>query len=105
MLVVVMVFLFFSALVHYGRRDRLPKNLLVAMIAIAAFVTPSQTTAQTVSPDQNSAVASPPNEQAEVAVPAASSAESSRERPVSWKLLFHNVVADQKHIWTFPARL
>ena len=27
------------------------------------------------------------------------------DRPVSWKLLFHNVMDDQKRIWTFPARL
>jgi membrane-associated phospholipid phosphatase len=27
------------------------------------------------------------------------------DRPVSWKLLLPNLLNDQKHIWTFPARL
>src|SRR5262249_38385787 len=27
------------------------------------------------------------------------------DRPVSWKLLYRNVISDQKQIWTFPARL
>jgi membrane-associated phospholipid phosphatase len=27
------------------------------------------------------------------------------DRPVSWKLLYRNVIADQKQIWSFPARL
>jgi hypothetical protein len=27
------------------------------------------------------------------------------DRPISWKLLYHNFIADQKQIWSFPARL
>jgi len=38
-------------------------------------------------------------------VPQAPSADPDLERPVSWKLLFHNVMADQKQIWLFPAGL
>jgi len=41
----------------------------------------------------------------ETAGPAAPSPEPLVERPVSWKLLYHNVIADQKHVWSFPARL
>ncbi len=40
-----------------------------------------------------------------MAGPAAPSPEPAYDRPVSWKLLFHNWVDDQKHIWSFPARL
>ena len=61
--------------------------------------------AQSTEPDQGSPVASPTNETPETAKPPASSPEGQYERPVSWKLLFHNWVDDQKHIWTFPARL
>jgi len=40
-----------------------------------------------------------------MAEPPAPSPEHDYERPVSWKLLFHNWVDDQKQIWSFPARL
>src|SRR5262249_29157428 len=31
--------------------------------------------------------------------------EADVDRPVSWRLLYHNVISDQRQIWTFPARL
>jgi hypothetical protein len=108
-LVVVFLFSLAVAALQYGRDAGFLKNLPVAVIAISALVLPSLAAAQTTGSDQGSPVASPPNEQAETAAPAAASpaesAESVVERPVSWKLLFHNVIADQKHIWSFPARL
>ena len=87
------------------------KKFAVAVIAIFAVVLPSQVGAQTASPDQSSAVAPPPsNEPADTAAPVASAPVApapapAAERPVSWKQLFPNVMSDQKHIWTFPARL
>jgi membrane-associated phospholipid phosphatase len=32
-------------------------------------------------------------------------AQESFDRPVSWKLVLPNLLNDQKHIWSFPARL
>jgi len=101
----VLLFSFIVAAILYERRSRLLIPLPVALIAIAALAIPSRAAAQTTSPDQSSPVASPQNEQAETAEPPVESAEPVVDRPVSWKLLFHNVIADQKHIWSFPARL
>jgi hypothetical protein len=103
------VFLFSLVVaIRYGLPARLLNTLPVVAIAISTLLIPSRAAAQTsspdqtTSPDQSSPVASPPNEQAETAVP---STEPAVDRPVSWKLLYHNVIADQKHIWSFPARL
>ena len=82
------------------------KKLSVMAIAIAALAIPSGLSAQTTGPDQSSPAAPPSNEPPETAAtPAAASPEPNYERPVSWKLLFHNWVDDQKQIWSFPARL
>lgn len=62
-------------------------KLAVAGMALLTLAVPFRTAGQTAEPDQTPA---PP--------PAV-------DRPVSWKLLLPNVVNDQKHIWTFPARL
>jgi membrane-associated phospholipid phosphatase len=77
----------------------------IAVIAIVALVIPGGASAQTTSPDQSSPAAPLPNEPPETAGLTDSSPEHPYERPVSWKLLFHNVAADQKRIWSFPARL
>jgi membrane-associated phospholipid phosphatase len=84
------------------------KKLPIAVIALSALLIPSLAPAQTTAPDQSSPTVSPsqaPVETPAPSAPSAASAESESERPVSWKLLFHNWVDDQKHIWTFPARL
>ena len=91
--------------VQFQRNTGSLKKLPVLLLAVSALVLPSQAAAQTTPPDQSSPVAPPPNEQSETAAPAAPSTEQVVERPISWKLLYHNVIADQKHIWTFPARL
>jgi membrane-associated phospholipid phosphatase len=74
-------------------------------IAVSAFVIPSGVPAQTTRPDQTSPVAPLLNEPPETGGSSAPSQESDSERPVSWKLLYHNVITDQKQIWSFPARL
>jgi len=91
--------------VQVGRDARILKKLPVVVIALSALVTPSRIGAQSTEPDQGSPVASPTNETPEVAKPPASSPEPEYDRPVSWKLLYHNWIADQKQIWSFPARL
>ena len=128
------VFLLFliAASVQSGRHSGILKKLPVAVIAVAALVIPSRAPAQT-TPNQSSPAAPLPDKPPETAAPSApmpetaappatspdtaapaqlpetaapaSSPETASERPISWKLLFHNWVEDQKHIWTFPARL
>jgi membrane-associated phospholipid phosphatase len=99
---------------RFGSNARFLQKLLVVMIAASVLAIPSR--AQTTVPEQGSpAAALPSNESPETAAPekaapapaspAPASADADSERPVSWKLLFHNWVDDQKHIWTFPARL
>jgi membrane-associated phospholipid phosphatase len=65
---------------------------------------PSAPTPETAAPSATSPVTAAPAQLPETAAPA-SSPETASERPISWKLLFHNWVEDQKHIWTFPVRL
>jgi membrane-associated phospholipid phosphatase len=83
------------------------KKAPVALIAISALFIPSGATAQTSVPDQNPPVAASPAETPapETATVSAASDLPVAERQVSWKLLYHNVLADQKRIWTFPVRL
>jgi membrane-associated phospholipid phosphatase len=105
--------------IQFRRGAGILNKLLVLAIVLSALVFPSWAGAQVTTPDQispevqnsptvsapNSPAAASPNETPETAALPAPSAEPASERPVSWKLLFHNVMSDQKHIWTFPARL
>ena len=83
----------------------LGKLPIVMVIAIATLVVPSRAQAQMTKPDQSSLADPPPNEPPETTRPPASSPPSDFDRPVSWKLLSANLIADQKQIWSFPARL
>ena len=80
-------------------------KLPIVVIALSALVIPSLAPAQTPRPDQSSAAAPLPADPPETAASPAASPEHDYERPVSWKLLFHNWVDDQKQIWSFPVRL
>ena len=82
-------------------------HLRIAVITIAAFVIPNWASAQTKDPDQSSSTAPLSNEpqQTTAGLPDVVSPERPYERPVSWKMLLHNVTEDQKQIWSFPARL
>jgi len=90
---------------QFGRDAAFLKKLPVAVIAMATLVIPSPAAAQTTTPDQSSPTTPPTNEQPETAGAPAPSPERDSERPVSWRLLYHNVIADQKQIWSFPATL
>jgi membrane-associated phospholipid phosphatase len=91
--------------VQFGRAAGIFEKLPVVVIALFALVIPSRASAQITPPDQSSPGAPLPNEPPETAGPPAPSAEPDSKRPVSWKLLYHNVISDQKQIWSFPARL
>jgi membrane-associated phospholipid phosphatase len=91
--------------VQFGRDAGIFKKLPVVVIAVSALVIPSRAPAQITPPDQSTPTAPLPNEPQETAEAPAPSPEHDYERPVSWKLLFHNWVDDQKQIWSFPARL
>lgn len=67
-------------------------RLTVELILFCTLAVPLQVMAQTSGSDQTSASRS------STSVPAF-------DRPVSWKLMLPNILSDQKHIWTFPARL
>jgi membrane-associated phospholipid phosphatase len=91
--------------VRFGRHAGILKQLSVVVIALSALVIPSRAPAQVTTPDQASPAAPLPKEPPETAAPSAPVPEPDSDRQVSWKLLFHNWVDDQKQIWSFPARL
>jgi len=107
-LFVFLLSLFFLAF-PFGPHAQILNKLPIAVIVLSALVIPSRMSAQVTTPpevttpDQNSPAALLPSQPAATATAAPSA--DSEDRPVSWKLLFHNWVDDQKHIWTFPARL
>ncbi len=78
---------------------------------LSVLVIPLRLVGQTAAPDQTppaeppaSAPQSPTPSPASSASPA-SPPQPVADRPVSWKLLFPNILSDQEQIWTFPARL
>ena len=107
LLVVLSSIVFLLSLVAVGRDTRICKKLpVIVVIAAAALVIPNRTAAQIALTDQTNACADPPaNETPETVRLSAPSSASDFDRPVSWKLLYSNVIADQKRIWSFPARL
>ena len=60
-----------------GLMWRLPNNTAALLVALCCIAAPLRMTAQTPAVD----------------------------RPVSWKLILPNTLDDQKHIWSFPAKL
>ncbi|MGA7235641.1 MAG: phosphatase PAP2 family protein [Bryobacteraceae bacterium] len=102
---VVFLLSLFSLAAQFGRLAQIPKKLPVVVLALSALVFTSRAVAQVTPPDQSSPAAPLPNEPPATAGPEASSSEPGYDRPVSWKLLFHNWLTDQKDIWSFPARL
>jgi membrane-associated phospholipid phosphatase len=104
---VLVVLLFLVAVaVKFRRHARISEELsIVLVMAVAALVIPSRTAAQIAKPDQNSLAHFPVNEPPETVRPLAPSPSGDFGRAVSWKLLPSNVIADQKQIWSFPARL
>ena len=69
-----------------------------ALMVLCAIGTSHKLAAQTPEPDQTPPAASAPSAPPPPPTP-------SLDRPVSWKLLFPNLLDDQKRIWTFPAKL
>ena len=102
----VLVFLFslVAIAVQFGRDAGTLKKLPV-VIAMSTLVMPSRAGAQMTGSDQNSLAAPLPGEPPETALSPAPSPPPVFDRPVSWKLLYPNLIADQKQVWSFPARL
>jgi membrane-associated phospholipid phosphatase len=73
-------------------------RICVAFIFVCSFLIPSGLAAQTSSPDQTPPPSSSPRLDSPTPVP-------QFDRPVSWKLMLPNILADQKHIWALPVRL
>ena len=91
--------------VKFGRESAISRKLAVVVMAVFALAIPSRVPAQITIPVQTVPGAPLQNEPPEAAGPPAPAPESDSDRPVSWKLLYHNVITDQKQIWSFPARL
>jgi membrane-associated phospholipid phosphatase len=70
-------------------------KIAVALMVLSALAMPPRTEGQTAEPDQT-----PPSGSATSTAP-----PPAVDRPVCLKLLLPNLLSDQKHIWTFPARL
>jgi membrane-associated phospholipid phosphatase len=76
-------------------------NRTLAFVALTIFSIPGLTSGQTDEPDQTPPT-SPTNLPPQPPPPGQ---VGNVARPVSWKLLLPNVLSDQAHIWSFPARL
>ncbi len=75
-------------------------------MTLSTLAMPARTAAQATGPDQTPPAGSPPSTSPQM--PPASPTQPSPpvfDRPVSWKLLFPNLISDQKQMWSFPARL
>jgi len=84
-----------------GSFEKLP---VVVLIVMSTLVIPGRAVAQLTGPDQSSLSAPPVNEPKADRLPD-QSPPPDFDRPVSWRLLYPNLIADQKRIWSFPARL
>lgn len=87
------------------RRDAGIFKLPVVVMAMSTLVIPSRAAAQISTSDQSSPAAPPSNEPPQTACLPDPSPPPVFDRPISWKLLYPNLIADQKQIWSFPARL
>lgn len=74
----------------------------LALLAVTTLAPPSA--GQTSDPGQTAPANSAPSAPSTTPVPSAT-AVPPYDRPVSWKLLVPNLIDDQKHIWSFPAKL
>lgn len=79
-------------------------KLPILSTALCALAISCQTAAQVTQPDQAPPVVSPtsPLPQTPASPPGPLPAF---DRPISWKLLFPNLIADQGQMWSFPARV
>jgi membrane-associated phospholipid phosphatase len=81
----------------------------VALVVLLVLANAAQSAGQTTEPAQTPVAGLPTSAppQAPALSPALPPTQpaSNFDRPVSWKLLLPNMISDQKHIWTFPARL
>ena len=76
-------------------KGSLKMKSIVWLMALSGVAIPFQVAAQSSEPEQILSGDSP----------AHSSPQTTVDRPVSWKLLFPNLLNDQKRIWFFPAQL
>jgi membrane-associated phospholipid phosphatase len=79
-------------------------NVAVALMMLSTM--PFRAAGQTPEPDQTSPAGSPTGAPPQAPTPSPGSQPTPGiDRPVSWKLLFHNLISDQERIWSFPTRL
>ncbi|HEY6346126.1 MAG TPA: hypothetical protein VIY49_31955 [Bryobacteraceae bacterium] len=82
-------------------------RLTVVLLVLLTLAVPPRTAAQATEPDQATTPAgSPPGAPPQTPVPSQFPPPSPPfDRPISWKLLLPNLIADQKQMWSFPAKL
>src|SRR5215472_9158571 len=86
---------------------RLCAQLSLALIQLSILAIPVPSSGQTTEQNQTPADSRPsdsPGAPPQAPAPA-TQPTAAVGRPVSWKLLLPNLISDQQHIWTFPARL
>jgi hypothetical protein len=80
-------------------------KLAVALLVLSTLEIPPWAVAQT-EPNQIPSTGSPAGSLPQGQIPSSASQTTPIvDRPVSWKLLFPNLINDQERIWTFPGRL
>jgi membrane-associated phospholipid phosphatase len=81
-------------------------KLALAFMLLSTLAAPSRASGQAVEPDQAPPAGSPTTTPAQAtAPPPVLQPIPAAERPVSWRRLLPNLIADQERIWSFPARL
>jgi membrane-associated phospholipid phosphatase len=104
---VVFLLLLAAVAVQFGCDARTFKKLLPVVLTVSsALAVPNRSTAQTTTPDQSPPADASSNEppQTDEAAPTPPLTPIF-DRPISWRLMYPNLIADQKHIWSFPVRL
>ena len=85
---------------------RIRMNTVAAGMALYSLALPVRTAAQAAEPDQIPPSARPSGTDGGTVTPAPTVLPPPAfDRPISWTLMFPNLIADQKRIWSFPARL
>jgi membrane-associated phospholipid phosphatase len=107
-LLIFIVFLLFlvAAAVQVAYDVRTFKKLpLVVLTVSSTLAVSNRAAAQTTTPDQGSPADAQSSESQLADRTTTPSPTPIFDRPISWKLMYPNLIADQKHIWSFPARL
>jgi membrane-associated phospholipid phosphatase len=81
-------------------------TLGIGLMVLCTIGASSRVVGQTPEPDQTPPTGSPTSTPPQAPAPSpAPQSPPAVDRPISWKLLWPNIVSDQERIWSFPAKL